>query len=282
MSGAAFDAVKVRWADGHVWVDADTPATENKRFGYIEDSSITSRQQAIDYGTRWLASHQDVVDQTDIGVHVTSSTLVPWTGIEVGDAVRAPNRSGVLETGRVHGTGFTGLGRAGYPKWSFTLGSAAQELDVRNQRQLTKIAQGSMRGTFWAAQTNPVPSYGSMVSGKLPWNELRMADTDELSLGESTSPLPFDEPTAVIRFQCTSESLVGSDDTVIAVHRLTYSGASITDDSTVLTITWPGNTRQYSVLCDISFTTSQKLQLVCTSPGAHALLNVKPIGSSLN
>lgn len=282
MSGAAFDAVKVRWPDGHVLVEADTPATENRRTGFLEDSSITSKAQAIEYGRKWLASHQDIVDQHEVGIEPASSTLNPWTGRAPGDALRVRNRAGTVETSRVHGVGFTGLRRNGMPLWSFTLGSASQELAVRNQRQLTKLAQGSMRGSFRAAAVNPVPSYGSMVSGKLPWNELRLADTDELTTGMETSPLPFEEPTAIIRFQCTAESLVGSTDTYIAVHRLTFDGAAITADETVLSIEWPGNSRQYSVLCDLSFSTAQKLKLVCTQAGAHALLNVKPIGSSLN
>ncbi len=282
VSGATYDRVTVRWADGETIVG--TPAATNSREGFIEDSSLTSEAQATEYGTQWLALHGTIVDQVDIGLTPLSGAMTPWDGLNKGDALRSASRAGTDETGRIYGVGFTGLRRNGVPDWSVTLGSATQERAVRAQRQLTKTAQGSMRDTFAAAAPSPAPSFGKVDSGQLPKTNLPVADADEFSLTypfDRTKPYPFTEATSIIRFQCQCESLVGSADTTIDVYKITYA-AGVPTETVVETFTWPGSQRRYQVIVDLPYAVNESYQLRCTAAGAHALHTIQPIGSSTN
>ena len=275
----SYDTVTVRWAGGEV--EVGTPAAENSREAFIEESSLTTLEQAVEYGTQWLAGNE-TVDQSDIGI--IGKTLKPWDGIGKGDAIRVRNRLDVVETARVHGVGFTGIRRNGMPNWTVTVGTATQERAVRNTEQLTRLTQGSMKGSFPAAAPSPAPSFGDLPTGALPIINLPVADTDSLSTTpplDRTKPYPFVEAAAIIRFQCAAESLVGSTDTEFQLYRITYSAGSPTD-TLLETFTWPGTARRYQALCEHLFSPNESYQLRISQAGSHNLLTIQPIGSSAN
>ncbi len=276
----SYGAVWVRWANGEVLVGDLSAGKE----GFIEESSLTSIEQATDYGNRWLEDKGTTIDQADVGILGVTPTLVPWSGLAKGDAIRVRNRLDVVEDARVHARGFTGLRRNGDCNWSVTIGTASQERSVRNQQQLTRAAQGSMRGTFAASTVSAAPSFGDLSQGALPLMTVTPADTDTLSSEEPydrTKPYPFVESAAIIRFQCTAESLVGSTDTVFGLWRITYSSGSPT--ATLLEpFTWPGTARRYQALCEHLFSPNDSFQLRVSQAGAHNLLTIQPIVSSAN
>ena len=87
---------------------------------------------------------------------------------------------------------------------------------------------------------------------------------------------------AIIRFQCTAESLVGSSDTVFALYRITYSGGTVAAETLLESFTWDGAARLAQFVCEHAFATSEGYQLRITAAGAHNLASIQPIGSSTN
>lgn len=282
MSGDTYDTVTVRFADNQE-VEVGTPAGTDSLEGFIEEQSITTIDQAIAYGTQWLANHGTTVDQCDVGVIGVDAPLTPFLGLHKGDAVRVPDRTGTLETDRIHSIGFTGLQRGGVPLWSLTVGTRRQESLIADERRLAKLA-GTMGGSFAASVPSPAPSFGDAVSGRLPTITLPLADADAFTTTapyDRTAPVRFGEPTAIIRLQCQCESLVGSTDSIVKVYRITYVGA-IPTAHLEHTFTWPGTRRLFQSLCDVSFAPNEAYQLRITQAGAHNLASIQPFGSSAN
>ena len=290
----AANTVVVRWASGEVTVG--TPAATNSIEAFIEDSSLTSESQAVEYGTQWLAMNGGApVDQIDIGVE-PGTTLRPWTGVAKGDALIVPNRAGTPERARVMGVGFAGLRRNGVPRWTFTVGSAAQRRAVVARRQLGQLAAGSMRGTFGAAAPRIAPSFADLPTSALPRTSIPVADTDAFIAADDplvtaensldrTKPYPFDDAQSLIRIECACESLVGSADSAVEVWRVAYSadGATIVVGK-VDEFAWPGDVRRYTHVTEILFFARQGIQFRTPEDGAgaHRLITVQPITSSPN
>lgn len=288
-----YHTVNVRWSGGEVTVG--TPAASNSRHGFIEDSSLTSEAAATAYGTQWLAQHSETVDQVDATLEPGAGAR-PWTGVGKGDAVQMPNRAGTVETQRVMGVGFTGLRRNGVPSWSFTLGSASQNRRITSQRQLSKITEGSMRGSFGSASPRIAPSFGDLPTSALPASRIPVADTDQLIAADfaginpdapqdRTKPYPFDEAQSVIRVECACESLVGSADSEIDIYRVAYSsGGTVITASQIDSFTWPGTIRRFTHVTELLFLKGQGIQLRVPAggSGAHALITIQPIASSPN
>lgn len=293
MSGGSYDTVVVRWASGEVTVG--TPAEANNREAFIEDSSLTTAEQAMEYGAAWLTGKGSLVDQADVGLTGATAALVPFTGLGIGDAVRVANRADVVETARVHGVGFTGLRRSGVANWSITVGSASQERVVRAQQDLSRVAAGSMKGTFAGSAPSPAPSFGGIQSGALPLINLPVADAESFTIEEPanrTKPYRFPEAAAVIRFQCQAESLVPTNplddpgdwtyaDSIFELWKITYSAGSPTDHL-LDTFTWPGTARLQQFLCEHLFATDESYQLRTNTAGSHNLITIQPIASSAN
>lgn len=296
-----YDTVTVRWADGEV--EVGTPAVSNSRAGFIEDSSLTTEAQAVAYGTQWLATRTGTIDQVDATILPLTDGLRPWTGVSKGDAIRMPSRSGVAETGRLHGVGFAGLARNGVPRWTYTVGSAAQERAVIAGQQLTRLGQGSMRGSFGAATINPAPSYKDLDSGSLPKEQIPVADTDEFRLDEPydrTKPVPFEDSKAIIRIECACESLVGSDDSDIEVWRVAFAADGSTISAAQIDgFTWPGDVYRYTHVTELQYVRAQGYQLRnaqaagatlrldevsdgSIAAGAHRLITITAIASTAN
>lgn len=292
MSGATFDTVVVRWASGELTVG--TPAAENNLEGFIEDASLTSIEQAVEFGTQWLALHGATVDQTNVGINPQRDAVTPFTGLSKGDAVDYENRAGGREVGRIHSRGFTGLRRNGRADWAITIGTRRQEASIAAQRQLARIG-GSMRSSFASATPSPAPSFGDLSTSALPSMNLPVADTDLLSTEEPydrTAPYRFTESAAVVRLQCQAESIVPDNplddpgdwtytDSVLAIYKITYSGADPTATE-LEQFTWPGDSRLYQLICDHPYATDESYQLRTITAGSHRLLSIQPVGSSLN
>lgn len=288
-----YDTVTVRWSDGEV--DVGTAAAENSRHGFIEDSSLTSESAAIDYGTQWLAMHADTVDQVDVETEPDVSTR-PWSGVAKGDAVLAWNRAGEVERERCVGVGFVGLRRNGVPKWSFTIGSAAQQRFIASQRQLSKLTEGSAGGSFGAATPRIAPSYGDLPTSALPRTSIPLADTKYFVAADDpvvtadntpdrTNPYPFDDAQSLIRVECACESLVGSGDSVVEIWRVAYSadGTEIAAGA-VESFTWPDGILRFTYVTEILFLRGQAIQLRTPAGGvgSHRLITIQPITSSPN
>lgn len=288
-----YDTAAVRWSGGEVSVG--TPSASNSRHGFIEDSSLTSEAAATAYGTAWLAQHAETVDQVDATLE-PGTALRPWTGVGKGDAVQMQNRAGTVETQRAMGVGFTGLRRNGVPAWSFTLGSASQNRRIVSQRQLSKITEGSMRGTFGGAAPRIAPSFGDLPTSALPASRIPVADVDQFIAAnyfgidaekpaDRTKPYPFDEAQALIRVECACESLVGSDDSLIDIYRVAYSDGGETYTAALLdSFTWPGTVMRYTHVTELLFLKGQGIQLRIPNDGsgAHRLITIQPIASSPN
>lgn len=283
MSGA-YDTAVVRWAKGRVRVG--TPAAENSREGYLEVTDLTSREQAVEYGTQWLAAHNGTVDQVDLGLQPTETELTPWVGRNCGDALRYVDRDGTTQRGRIHGVGFAGIRRNGEPQWTYTLGSASQERGIVARRQLTGLTQGTMAGTFKAGAVSIAPSFAGVATSALPKRTLRIADTDALSEEapyDRTKPLPFDEAESIIRWECACESLIGSADSVFEVWRVAWSTAgTVIAREQIGGWTWPGDRYRFTHVSDHLFLHGQGMQIVVASAGAHNLVTIQPISSSAN
>lgn len=293
MSGATYDQVVVRYA-GDRSVLVGTAAATNTLTGFIEATNLTTREQAVEYGTSWLALHGSTVDQVSIGIEPTLSGPRPYDeGLNKGDAVIAPTRAWTAEdpdghsgTNRIHSVGFTGLARNGRPRWSITLGTRRQEDAVAAERRLSKIG-GAMGGSFQAMTPNSAPSFGTAIAGQLPQISLPVADTDTMSLEEPydrTSPYRFSEPTAIVRLQCQAESLDGTLDTKFAVFRIRYSGSTPTSTTQLQTWTWSGTKRLFQGIGSLGlvFAPNEAFQIRITQAGSHRLLSIQPIGSSAN
>ena len=287
------DTVVVRGAFGEVTVG--THAASNSVEAFIEDSSLISEAQGIEYGTRWLEINSETVDQIDLGLE-PGTALRPWTGVAKGDALNAPNRAGDIERARVMGVGFTGLRRNGVPRWTFTLGSASQRRYVTAQQQLTQLTAGSARGTFGSASPRIAPSFADLPTTALTRNTIPVADTQYFvpaddptitadNTPDRTNPYLFDDAQALIRVECRCESLVGSDDSVLSIWRVAYAadGTTIATDE-IESFTWPGDVRRYTHVTEILFFQRQGLQFRTPEDGAgaHRLITVQPITSSPN
>ena len=281
MSGATYDTVVVRFAKGEVKVGTD--AAENTLQGFIEDSSLTDTGQAIAYGAAWLAAHGTTVDQVTVGVNPQTAGVTPYIGPSKGDALVVRDRADGPETSRVRAIGIAGLRRNGQANWVYTVGARRQEDAIATERQLAKIG-GSMRASFAASTPSPAPSFGDLATSALPTITLPIADADTFSIEEPydrTKPTRFAEPAAVIRFQCTAESLVGSTNTVFALWKITY--ASGTPTATQLqSFSWSGTKRLAQFLCDHPFGVDEAFQLRILTAGAHNLAAIQPIASSTN
>ncbi len=280
----AYDTVVVR-SDALGDITVGTPAAENSREGFIEVSSLTTVEQMVSYGEQWLAGNQETVDKVTVKINPQSEAVTPFLGVGKGDALKHEGRSGAVETGRVYSRGFTGLRRNGTPDWYVTLGSASELRQVANQRILTKSAEGSMRGSFAASAPSPAPSFGDLSTSALPTIDLPVADADEMSTlepADRTKPYRFTQPAAIIRFRCTAESLVGSDDSVFSLWKIIYSGGNVASETELEQFTWPGDKKLYQSLCDHPFATDEGYQLRVITAGAHALFTIQPVGSSTN
>lgn len=282
MSGAAFDTVVVRWANGEVTVG--TPAAENSLQGFIEDSSLSTSAQAIEYGQKWLDAHGTTIDQTTIGINPQRAEVTPYDGINKGDAVIAPDRSGTAEMGRIHSIGFTGLRRNGRPNWAVTLGTRRQEQSSAVARQLSKLG-GSMGATFAASSPSPAPTFGKVADGALSIVNLPVADVETFSTTspyDRTSPYRFTEPASIMRFAFQCESLVGTTATWIDLYRLTYTSGAPSAATFLERFTWPGTAYLFAIGCDHAFAQDTGYQLRCSQAGAHRLASIQPIASSIN
>lgn len=282
MSGGSFDQVIVRWADGQTVVG--TAASSNNRVGFIEESSLTSELQAIDYGQRWLAANGQSLD-TSIVETRPALDAGPWGGVGLGDAVDVQQRDGGLETVRVVGRGINGFSRAGVPNWSLAVGAAGSQRQLRQVRELARLGAGSGGGSFPAA-SSAAPSWGTVESGKLPQWFFPVADTDELSTAEGlakTNPYPVERQCSVIRLVCQAESLVGSTSSKFHINRVAYNAAgTIVYVDDVYELVWPGNKYRYTAVVDIPFEVGQGYQIETTQAGAHALLTIRALASSAN
>lgn len=288
-----YDTVRVRWSGGEKLIG--TPAGENSREGFLEDSSLTSESQAQAYGEQWLAMHTGTVDQVDLTLE-PAAELRPWTGVSKGDALTTDDRDGAPQRNRVLGVGFTRLRRNGVPAWTFTVGSAAQQQQIVAQRQVSKLAEGSMRGSFGSASQRIAPSFGDLPTSALERNKIPVADTDVFVAADNpfidpeqpndrTNPYRFDDAEALIRVECSCESLVGSDDSVVDIYRVAFSddGTEIAADP-IDTFTWPGPVRRFTYVTELLFLKGQGIQfrIPAGGAGAHRLITMQPISSSPN
>lgn len=282
MSGDSYDLVVVGYDGGRRSIRIGTPAGENTLAGYIEQASLTTREQAVAYGEAWLANHGSTVDQVSIGVVPNGDAdLTPYDGLNKGDALKAPTRAGASEANRVHSLGIARLRRNGEPEWAVTLGTRRQESIIAAERQMSKMG-ASMGGSFAAATPNVAPSWGSLVSGELPTITLPIADADAMSTTapyDRTAPARLQEATAITRLQCTCESLVGSTNSVFTLSRVTYVGSTPTVHL-LETFIWPGDKRMFQGICNHVFAANEAFQLRITQAGAHNLFSIQPIGSS--
>lgn len=281
MSGATYDMVTVRWANGEEVVG--TPAAENTLEAFLEETSLTTAAQAVEYGTIWLANHGTTVDQCNVGIDPQDAARTPYAGLHKGDLVSVPNRAGTQEPARIHSLGFTGLDRNGRAKWAVTVGTRKQEQEIATERQLAKIG-GSMGGSFTSSTLSAAPSYGSAVAGQLPTESLPLADADAFTTTapyDRTSPYRFAEAKAIIRIACQADSLVGSTASVIEVWRISYTGGAPAA-TLQFSFSWPGTRYLFQAICDVVFPPDTAYQLRVHTAGAHQNIAIQPIGSSAN
>lgn len=283
MSGATFDTVLVRWSGGET--RCGFRAAENNLEGFVEEASLTTEAQAFAYGGIWLTEHGATVDQVSVGIQPQRTETTPFIsgGLGKGDALKVQGRDGVGATNRIYSVGFTGLRRNGQPNYAVTLGTRRQEREVAVQRQLGKIG-GTMGGSFLAATPSVAPSFGDVPNSPLPSISLPLADADTFTTEspyDRTAPVRFTDPTAIIRFQCQAESLVGTDNTLFSLYRITYVGGTPTE-TPVETFTWDGTRRLAQFFCEHTFQPDQAYQLRIVTAGAHNLASIQPVGSSIN
>jgi hypothetical protein len=283
VSGATFDLVTVRWANGEVRVG--TPAAENTLEAFLEETSLTTAAQAVEYGTLWLANHGTTIDQCTIGIdpHRPETTPYAEDGLHKGDLAGVKNRAGTVEPARVHSLGFTGLDRNGRAKWAVTVGTRKQEQEIATERQLAKIG-GSMGGSFASSTLSAAPSYGSAVAGQLPTESLPLADADAFTTEapyDRTSPYRFAESKAIIRLACQADSLIGTNASVIEVWRISYTGGAPAA-TLQFSFSWPGTRFLFQAICDVVFPPDTAYQLRVHTAGAHQNIAIQPIGSSAN
>lgn len=178
----SYNALLIRWKHGYTTVGATTPPL---RFGYLALGSIETESEAKRIGGQELLRVAGVRDQISLGAD--PSPLNPanayGSGWDVGDYVIARNREGTTSPARILQVSIVEDDDAMLsilPELSTLL----EQQEVRTQRWLSRMADGTMNGTSEVASPIITPEF---IPGRRPNSTTQTMSWNPIST-ERTSP----------------------------------------------------------------------------------------------
>lgn len=242
-------------------------------WGYLELGNTEDPAVATEIATATLAAGGPAEpNRASIaaGLEPRNANDTPYTNIELGDAVRAPNTAGTLTTYRTVGVTVT-EDTDGHPIWALELNALLDEAQALQRSRLNRMVPGTLGGHSTAA--NPSPDLAAGIpTGKLeeiPLDAFSQPSDSPVVLTRS-GKLPFPKASRLYKAVATLKT-AGTSSTVVRLYR---DGSGTHFDELTIPSSSVGPER--ILIGGQNFTANQYAEVAATTAGAGALgLTVK-------